>query len=197
MKKIIVTVLVLVAAFTVSTDCFARGGNHHVCGKQSSNMNAADAIVWTMANPNECDMDFLGYSREIKNDFEKLTPAEKKRSLMKKLIQKHVNDLEMVLSKRIVYKYSRAFDYEEYFQTLVFFKRMGYKTSADETALRMHLQNRFKEACEHVVSMMRSEKKSFMIESYKQDIDNMMNKWGIAYQDFGTTEIELINLTKK
>lgn len=196
MKRIIVLAMIMVTFF--SSTCFAKRGHGHVCSKQSFGMKPADAVIWTMANPNECGMDFLVYSREIKNDFDKLTISEKRKGIMKKLIQKHVDDLEKILTKKVVYTYSGAFDYEEYYQTLIFFKKNGYKTSIDEIALRMHLQSRYKEACEHIVSVMRGNKKEYPSnESYMQDVEGMMKKWGLVFQDFGTTEVEMKKLAKK
>lgn len=176
MKNTMILVMAIVAVFVTST-AFARHGGHG-CQKQSRNMSPTDALVWTMANPNECDMDFLGYAREIKFNAEKMSDETLQIPIINKLLAKHVGDLERRLSEgKGEFTYLGALDYNDYYEHIVFFKEKGFKTEFDDLALLKHLHAKIADVCEAEEKVMKSKPRKDR-EIYRNDIAQMRKRIG-------------------
>lgn len=175
MKNTMILV-VMVAVFITST-AFARHGGSG-CQKQSRNMDPTDALIWTMANPNECDMDFLGYARQIKFIVEKMSDDTLEIPIINKLLIKHVGDLERRLSEgKGEFTYLGALDYEDNYEHLLFFKKKGFKTKLDELALLKHLHNKIADVCTEEERFMKSKPRDDR-EMYRSDIAQMRKRIG-------------------
>lgn len=175
MKNTMILVI-LVAVFVTST-AFARP--HGVgCQKQSRNMSPTDALVWTMANPNECGMDFLGYARQIKFIVEKMSDDTLAIPIVNKLLTKHVGDIERRLSEgKGEFTYFGALDYRDNYEHILFFKEKGFKTEFDDLALLKHLHNKIMDVCAEEEKVMKNIPRKDR-EIYRNDIAQMRKQIG-------------------
>jgi hypothetical protein len=202
MKKVAMFVtVVMIVLFTLTILAEAKGGGGGRCRYQSQDMEPTDALLWTFANPNECKMDFLAYSRRVLDFTEELSEKEKGKSLIKKLLQKHVYELEgKLVDGKGLLNYFGALDYEDYYKHIVFYKKMGFITKLDNLALLKHLHNKFRDVCEYEVKVITNEADLPHNNSrniYLMDLKENMKKIGLTFKELGISEEKLSSMAKK
>ena len=205
MKKtgliILAIVVVLIAA---PTSVLARGGHSVGCICKSIDMKPMDALIWTFANPNECEMTFPAYSQRIFSYVEEIKKEEIRRSIIiSALLQKHVNGLVNELQNGEVH-YSGASDHEEYVKLIMFYKKIGFKCDLDDMALQKFLQNKYLQKCTDILKKLRDNKtyvcqsrsgEKYLCENYAEllvdELRGILKKSGLTLSDVKTSEKEM------
>ncbi|MFH1183382.1 MAG: hypothetical protein V1690_03920 [Candidatus Moraniibacteriota bacterium] len=158
MKKtvvILVSLAILMSMVFAATACAMRPGGFRCIPKSWDMKNSCDALIWRMANPNECGMDFLGYEREVKGYYGRLQPQEASSDLVKALIQKHIGDLVRHLQNDKVH-YFEAIEHKGYYESLDFFEKQGYEIPVEKPARWYLLQKKYRERFDDIMKELRS-----------------------------------------
>jgi len=134
---LILTVLII----SGEVDAYPRGHGRSFCRCESKDMNAKDAIIWTIFNPTECGMSFITYVNKVSDYVREMKKVDTKDKLLSASLWKHVQIILKEFKKGEVDSYG-AFFHEEYYNNLVYYRTIGIDCGLDEFALREMLQGK-------------------------------------------------------
>lgn len=189
MKRIffvaIIAALVILSVNSLEAKSHGRGSR---CDYGSENMSPIDGFIWTMANPNECGMEFYQYASRIERFVIKMSGNELESELVKKLMQKHVKELVYALKNEKPNSYEATF-HEGYYEKIIFYENLGFKSGLNQMALLKFLHAKYKERCEDILKKLRKNKipDSFLV----LELERIMEKSGITIADLKTSRKEL------
>lgn len=151
---VVINILTTLIGMLLLNNVCARGGGH--CGEESRDLKPYDALMWRMANPNECGKGFFIYQGDVKRIYQSLKPEEQNSQLVTMLIKKHIGELVEHLANEKKTGFTYATNFESYCDSLLFYEEKGFKIPIGKRTRHLLLQERYLERLEDALKELRT-----------------------------------------